>query len=135
MSYRNYLGLDIGERRTGVALADDGVRIAIPLDTLDMTSVDFRRAIADLVVQNYITTIVIGYPRNQSGEVTHQTAFVEATADVLKDLDATIAFQDESLTSVIAEERLKKRGQITIKEAIDAEAAVIILQDYLETRI
>ena len=135
MSYRNYLGLDIGERRTGVALADDGVRIAIPLDTLDMTSVDFRRAIADLVVQNNITTIVIGYPRNQSGEVTHQTAFVEATADVLKDLDATIAFQDESLTSVMAEERLKKRGQITSKEAIDAEAATIILQDYLETRI
>ena len=135
MSRRNYLGLDIGERRTGVALADDGVRIAIPLDTLDMTSVDFRRAIADLVVQNNITTIVIGYPRNQSGEATHQTAFVEATADVLKDLDATIAFQDESLTSVMAEERLKKRGQITSKEAIDAEAATIILQDYLETRL
>lgn len=135
MGHRNYLGLDIGERRTGVALADDGVRIAIPLDTLDMVAIDFRTAIAELVVQNDITTIVIGYPRNQSGEATHQTAFVETTAETLKDLDATIAFQDESLTSVIAEQRLKKRGQITSKEAIDAEAATIILQDYLESRL
>ena len=135
MSHKNYLGLDIGEKRTGIALADDGVRIAIPLDTLDMTSVDFRKAIAELIVQNNISIIVVGYPRNQSGEATHQTEFVERTIQVLEDLDAEIKFQDESLTSVIAEQRLSKRGQIVSKEAIDAEAASIILQDYMESRL
>lgn len=134
MSRKNYLGLDIGEKRTGVALADDGVRIAIPLDTLDMTAIDFRKSVAELVTQNDISTIVIGYPRNQSGEATHQTAFVESKAENLHDLDAAIVFQDESLTSVIAEERLKKRGQVVEKGAIDAEAAAIILQDYMEFR-
>lgn len=135
MSRKNYLGLDIGEKRTGVALADDGVRIAIPLDTLDMTAIDFRKAIAEFVVQNDISTIVVGYPRNQSGEATHQTAFVEKTVQDLEDLDAVIKFQDESLTSVIAEQRLSKRGQPVSKESIDAEAASIILQDYMESRL
>jgi putative Holliday junction resolvase len=135
VSRKNYLGLDIGEKRTGVALADDGVRIAIPLDTLDMTTVDFRKAIAELVVQNDISTIVVGYPRNQSGEATSQTVFVEGVAAQLQDLDARVVFQDESLTSVIAEQRLSQRRQPVTKEAIDAEAASIILQDYMESRI
>jgi putative Holliday junction resolvase len=130
-----YLGLDIGEKRTGVAIADDGVRIAIPFETLDMDTVDFRKSIAEFVTQNDISTIVIGYPRNQSGEATHQTAFVESMAAALQDLDAAIVFQDESLTSVMAEDRLKRKGRAVPKEAIDAEAAAIILQDYLESRV
>jgi putative Holliday junction resolvase len=129
---KQYLGLDIGEVRIGVATADDVVRIAVPYDTIAMDEATFRKDIVDLVVANNITTVVIGYPRNQSGEPTAQTAYVEQQASELADIDAEVVFQDESLTSVMAEERLKSRSQAYDKAAIDAEAAAIILQDYLE---
>jgi putative transcription antitermination factor YqgF len=89
------------------------------------------RAIAEIVAGSNIDTIVVGYPRNQSGEATAQTAVSEAMAERLKDLVNRIEFQDESLTSVMAENRLKLRGHYT-KADIDKEAAAIILQDYLE---
>ena len=75
--------------------------------------------------------MVVGYPRNQSGESTKQTEIVEEFAGRLAqiDVDAELVLQDESLTSVEAERRL---GQVKDKGLIDAEAASIILQDYLE---
>lgn len=129
---KQYLALDIGQARIGVATADDGIRIAIPYDTIDMNEATFRKDIVDLVVATNASTVVIGYPRNQSGEPTAQTTYVEERAAELTDIDAGVVFQDESLTSVMAEERLKARGQPYDKGAIDREAAVIILQDYLE---
>jgi RNase H-fold protein (predicted Holliday junction resolvase) len=53
----------------------------------------------------------------------------------LRDIDATIVFQDESLTSVMAEKRLESRGGLYSKGDIDSEAAAIILQDYMEQRL
>lgn len=131
---KQYLALDIGQVRIGVATADDGIRIAIPYDTIAMNEATFRKDIVDLVVATSASTVVIGYPRNQSGEPTAQTAYVEGCVAQLTDIDAKIVYQDESLTSVMAEERLKARGQVYDKGAIDREAAVIILQDYLEGR-
>jgi len=128
---KQLLGLDVGTARIGVALGDSGVRIAIPHDHI---TVDGREVeeIARLAIQGSIDTIVIGYPRNQSGEPTEQTRSVEAFAQKLKDFDVHIVFQDESLTSVMAEARLKSRGQVFSKGDIDSEAAAIILQDYME---
>lgn len=129
---RRYLALDIGEVRIGVAMADDTVRIAVPYDTIAMDEARFRQDVAQLVAQHTITTLVIGYPRNQSGEATQQTEYVERMAAQLHDIDATVVFQDESLTSRLAEDRLRARGGAYTKADIDAEAAAIILQDYIE---
>lgn len=118
-----------------MAMADDAVRIAVAYDTLAMNEASFRADIARLVTAHDIDVIVVGYPRNQSGEATAQSAYVEARAAELGDLDVQLAFQDESLTSVLAEDRLKARGGAYSREDIDAEAACIILQDYLETRL
>lgn len=134
-SKKNYLGLDIGAARIGVATADSSVRIAVPYDTIPMRETEFRGDIASLVTALDISTIVVGYPRNQSGEATEQTRYVEGRVADLQDLDATVVFQDESLTSVLAEQRLKARNEEPTKEAIDAEAACIILQDYLESQV
>lgn len=131
---KNFLALDIGEKRVGVALADSLVRIAVPYGTLDMDETTFRRDVAELVTQHDVSVIVIGYPRNQSGEPTPQTAYVEARAADLEDIDAELDFQDESLTSVLAEDRLKAKGLPYDKGSVDQEAAAIILQDYLEQR-
>lgn len=129
---KQYLALDIGEVRIGLAMADSGVRIAVPYDTIAMNEESFRADIAQLVAEHNINTLVIGYPRNQSGEATKQTEYVEQMASRLEDIDAEVVFQDESLTSRMAEDRLTARGGAFTKGDIDAEAAAIILQDYLE---
>ena len=125
------LALDVGEKRIGVALADSGVRIAIAYDTINVDGTEVEQ-IARLIGLENIDVVVIGYPRNQSGEPTKQTEFVERFAETLHDIAPKIVFQDESLTSVQAEERLKASKKPYEKGDIDALAASFILQDYLE---
>ena len=131
MASKALLALDVGERRIGVALADSSVRIAIAYDTIlvDGTEID---QIRELLIQEDIDVLVVGYPRNQSGEPTQQTAYIEPFVEALQPVDATIKYQDESLTSIKAEEILKKRKKPYEKGDIDALAASLILQDYLE---
>ena len=128
---RTLIGLDVGERRIGVAVGDTGIRIAVPFDTIEVDGSEIER-IAQIVVAEGADTMVVGYPRNQSGEPTAQTAFVEDFTHKLADITARIVFQDESLTSVLAEEQLKSYGRPYSKGDIDAKAAALILQDYLE---
>lgn len=128
---KTLLGLDVGEKYTGVALADTGVRIAVPFDTVDMSD-DPAKAIGEIIVAERIDTVVVGYPRNQSGLATTQTTYVENFTRQLEVFDVPIEFQDESLTSVMAEERLKAHGRPYSKQDIDAQAAAIILQDFIE---
>lgn len=125
------LALDVGTRRIGVAQADSVSRIAFPITTIDVDGNELDK-IGALIKDNEPTTLVVGYPRNQSGEPTAQTALVEGFTEKLKTFGVPIVFQDESLTSVIAEERLQMQGNYT-KSDIDAMAATIILSDYLET--
>jgi putative holliday junction resolvase len=133
MSHRKtFLSLDVGEKRIGVAIGDTAVRIAMPFDTIEVDGTEIER-IAKIVVDENVDTIVVGYPRNQSGEATAQTAYAEAFAEQLKDMAAHLEFQDESLTSVLAEQQLKSYGRPYSKGDIDARAAAIILQDYLES--
>lgn len=131
MSKQSLLCLDVGEKRIGVALADTAVRIAVPFDTITVDGGELQ-AIADIVVREDTDTIIVGYPRNQQGEATAQSSYVEQFAERLQDLGPAIVFQDESLTSVVAEQRLKESGRRYEKGDIDMNAAAIILQDYLE---
>lgn len=130
MPIKKLLALDVGEKRVGLALADSNIRIAIPFGYFERSN-QIIQQITEVMLQHGIDTVVVGYPRNQSGEATKQTEAVEAFADELAkiELDADLVFQDESLTSVEAERRL---GRVEDKGLIDAEAASIILQDYLE---
>ena len=127
---RNILALDVGDRRVGVALADSQIKIAVPYGYLERSDKIIQQ-ITELMLDHDIDTLVIGYPRNQSGEATKQTELVEQFAEELAEIeiDADLVFQDESLSSGEAERRL---GRVKDKGEIDAEAASIILQDYLE---
>ena len=133
MSSKNFLALDVGERRIGLAMADSQVKIEVPFGWLE-NSEKIIQEITELVLRHDIDVIVVGYPRNQSGEPTKQTEFVEDFVKQFADieLDTEIVFQDESLTSVQAEQRLGNK--IKDKGEIDAEAASIILQDFLEEK-
>lgn len=127
----NLIALDVGEKRIGVAVADTAVKIAIPFKTIEVDGNEYQ-AIAQVYVDQDADLVVVGYPRNQSGEATKQTEYVESVAEHLKKMELPIKFQDESLTSVAAEARLKSYGKPYQKGDIDKHAAAFILQDYLE---
>lgn len=132
MKTKTFVCLDVGEKRIGVAVADTDVKIAVPFTTIIVDGTEIE-AINEIVIRESADTIVIGYPRNQLGESTAQTSYVEQFATKFEDSGPTIVFQDESLTSVLAEEQLKAHKKPYNKADIDAQAAAIILQDYLET--
>jgi putative holliday junction resolvase len=127
----NIVSLDVGTKRIGVAAADTIVPIALPIATVDVDGHEVERII-EIAKNKGAKTVVVGYPRNQSGEATAQTGYAEAFAARLGD-SLQVVFQDESLTSVMAEDRLKADGKPYSKADIDAMAAAIILQDYLES--
>lgn len=125
------IGLDVGEKRIGVAVGDSSVRIAVPYSTIEVNGKEIEEIAAIAIKQN-ANIIVVGYPRNQSGEATAQTAIAEDFASKLLYIAPKIVFQDESLTSVMAENRLKAHNKPYTKGDIDTQAAAIILQDYIE---
>lgn len=129
----NVLALDVGEKRIGVAQGDDSTKIAFPYDTIEVDDHEIE-AILALIETNQVQDLIIGYPRNQSGETTAQTQFVEDFVAKLEEIpiDTRITYQDESLTSVIATQRLEKLGKPYQKGDIDAMAACIILEDYFQ---
>ncbi len=128
------IGLDVGEKRIGIAKADSSTRIAVPVGYINVDGLEWEEIghVADLNSTNFF---VLGLPRSNEGNETAQSLYVRNFAKTLTEKipDARIKFQDESLTSVIAEERLKARKKKYEKGDIDAEAAAIILQDYMET--
>lgn len=128
------MALDYGDARIGVALADEQIKIAIAYGAIENNE-DLFKELLKLALDNNIVKIVVGYPRNQSGEATEQTHKVEQFVEQLREFyDGKIEFQDESLTSVLAEQRLKSYKKPYSKADIDAHAATIILEDYLEGR-
>lgn len=131
MSAKKYLSLDYGSSRIGIALGDDQIKIAVPQETITSNNESISK-IAKLAKLEDVEKIVVGYPRNQSGEPTKQTAEVEAFVQELRQVFPEVVFQDESVTSVLAEERLKSCGKAYDKADIDAMSAVIILEDFLE---
>ncbi len=127
-----FIGLDIGEKRIGVASADNEVRIAFPVATVLVDGLEISR-IREIATEIEPSILVVGYPRNQKGEPTAQTESTLEFAKKLEGLKIPIVFQDESLTSVLAEQYLKKTKKNYTKSDIDSHAAAIILGDYLET--
>lgn len=128
------IALDVGEKRIGVAIADGVVAIASPFVTIEADDTEISQ-VSRIVQQENVGTIVIGYPRNQSGEPTAQSEVVEKFRSRLEGaVNIAIVYQDESLTSVLAEERLKSYRKPYTKADIDALAAALILQDYVETK-
>lgn len=128
---KSFIAIDVGQKRIGVARGDTDIKLAYPLITLEVDGTEIQK-LSQLVGFENVDGLVVGYPRNQSGEPTRQTEIVEDFVSKLN-LEIPIIFQDESVTSVLAEERLKKQGKDYQKADIDSMAAAIILQDYLES--
>ena len=128
------IGLDVGEKRIGIARADTSTRIAVPVGFINVDGTEWQE-IARLANLHNTQFFVVGLPRSNEGNETEQSVYVRNFVKnmVQKVPGVKVRFQDESLTSVVAEERLKARRKAYEKGEIDAEAASIILQDFLES--
>ena len=131
------LGIDPGERHTGIAAADPETRWARPLEVVDARDGEPVARIAALVDELDATLVVVGRPTGLSG---HGGRAVQAQRAFLERLRAAVAVPveefDERLTTVAAERRLREGGARPekIKEMRDAVAAQLMLQDYLDSR-
>ncbi|HYG83553.1 MAG TPA: Holliday junction resolvase RuvX [Verrucomicrobiae bacterium] len=125
------IALDVGEKRIGIAHADTAVKFPVPYGAIDVDGLEMER-LKELFAEFEPATLVIGLPRNQQGEETAQTEAVRSFAARLELFHIPVVFQDESLTSVLAEKYLAAHKKRYSKADIDAHAAAIILGDYLE---
>jgi putative Holliday junction resolvase len=125
-----YLGIDYGAKRIGLATADDAAKIATPHATIGP-----HEFIATLEREGPFAAVVVGLPRGLDGSDTPQTLAVRRFCDdvLWRRLHIDPVFQDEAGTSALAEDRLKDSGKPYAKGDIDAAAAALILQDYLDS--
>ena len=143
MGVGRIIGLDIGERRIGVAVSDPSGTLARPVTTLKTTGLDgdaLQISLAEvtrLTADDPLDAIVVGLPRRLDGSPNAMTPRIERFAARLHDrAQVAVILQDERLTSMEAESRLAAREKDwrARKAQLDAAAAAIILQDYLDTR-
>jgi putative Holliday junction resolvase len=135
------LGVDYGERRVGLALSDPTATIASPLPTLKRRKGKRPPVapVARLAEEHEVIEIVVGLPLTLAGDDSDWTREVRAFGAALGERTGLpVAFQDERMTSVRAERAVRSLGmsrkKSEEKERVDAAAAVLILQAYLDTR-
>jgi putative Holliday junction resolvase len=137
------LALDVGERRIGVAVSDLLGLIATPLAVITRSSkaADFRR-IGDLVREQQAEKLVVGHPLNADGSAGPQARRIERYADALEQalhdegLHMPLILWDEYGSTQQAREAMitSGRGTRNRREWVDAVAAAIILQEYLDVQ-
>lgn len=133
------MSLDVGTKTIGIAVSDLMGMIANGVETIRRTTLerDYAR-LAELIKEHEVDTLVVGYPKNMNGTIGERAQACAAMAEELKVKfpECKVVLWDERLSTVAAEKVLidadlkrKKRKQV-----IDMMAAVVILQNYLDSR-
>ena len=127
------LGLDVGDKRIGVALSDPEGILASPLTIIDRSDDRaYIETISDIISRNQVGRIIVGLPRSMDGSIGKQA---EKVKDFVKELcnhtEVPLEFRDERLTTVSAK-RLMRGVRKPGKARDDAIAAALILQGYLD---
>lgn len=131
------LGVDLGSRRIGIAISDATATLATPYRVLARASdraTDHREIVA-IAREAEADLIVVGWPRSLSGaegpaarSVRDEVAELRAVAGP----ETVVELHDERFTTVTATERLRAAGRRNARESVDAAAAAVILQGYLD---
>lgn len=132
------MSLDVGTRTIGVATSDLTGMIASGIETIRRTSEerDFKR-IEELIAEHEVNVMVVGYPKNMNGSIGERAQSCEKFAENLRRIfpQLKVILWDERLSTVAAEKVLidadLRRGKR--KKVIDMMAAVVILQNYLDS--
>jgi putative Holliday junction resolvase len=129
------MGLDVGEKRIGVALSDSGEILASPLTIVERSGEEQDiEAIIEIVRQHDVGKIIVGLPRLMDGTAGQQVSRVEAFVERLRGrTQVPIELRDERLSTVSARRLMHSTGRKARKKIrYDAAAAAVILQAYLE---
>lgn len=138
------LAIDLGTKRIGLAMSDEGGRFATPHDVLFVNGADQALApIAEIIRKESVERVVLGLPINMDDSIGPQAKSVIAWGDQLKTLaHVDVIYVDERLSSFDAEQKLndaKRQGaKMTRKDkkhALDALAAALFLQAYLDGQL
>lgn len=123
---KTYLGIDYGTKRVGVAVGEDNTKMVRSLTTLDNDE-ELLKNLQALINHHGASAVVVGLPRGLDGQDTDQTRLVQ---NWIKDTKFNVPLhqQDEAVTSEVARQQLASDAP---KAAVDAAAAAIILQDFL----
>jgi putative holliday junction resolvase len=133
------LGLDVGDKRIGIAMSDETGTLASGLPTYERVGPKKDlQALAKLVAEHDVEQVVVGFPKHLNGAVGTQAEKVLSFIEGLKrHVRVPVIPWDERLTSVVAEEALIEAG-VSRKDRrggrVDKVAAIIILQNYLDYR-
>jgi putative Holliday junction resolvase len=137
------VGIDLGERRIGVAVSDASATLARPLKTIERGASDaeaierLHTLIEALAAEDDVASVVVGLPSRLDGTPNRQTERVGTMVTLLSArLSVPVFTHDERLSSREAEERLSLREKDWRKRKakLDAAAAAVILQDFLDAR-
>lgn len=124
------LGVDFGQAKIGLALADSETKIAFAYGTLENDKRIFDR-IGDIIVKESVNTVVIGKPKDaEQYNSVDVSRFAQEIAEYFPLVK--IEFEEEMFTTKMAEVNLREAGAKKIKELDDQEAARIILQSWLD---
>lgn len=130
------LGLDIGDRRIGVALSDPEGILASPLTVIERTEdSQALAAIIEIINKQDVGQVVVGLPRSLDGSLGGQAEKVKDFVDRLaRQIKVPLEYRDERLTTVMAQRFKRASGGKKTREKAryDAQAAALILQDYLD---
>lgn len=131
------LGIDLGERRIGVAVSDAGGRVATPLTVIERSGRAARdhQQIAELVAEYEAEVVVVGLPLSLDGGTGPAARGAEHEAQQLKlALGIPVLTHDERLTTVIAQRALAESGLSgkARRRRVDMVAASVILQGWLD---
>ncbi len=132
---KRIMSVDIGEKRIGIAVSDPLGITAQGVETYARTGASDAKYIADKAKTLGAELIVAGLPLNMNGTEGPSAKAVREFMDGVKALGATVAFQDERLTTVSAERTLLEADMSRQKrrQVVDKLAAVYILRAYLDT--
>jgi putative holliday junction resolvase len=132
------MGLDVGDRRVGVAVSDERGLTAQPVLTLHRTNrKDDLRSLARILRKHGCTEIVVGNPLYMSGDLSPQAMKAQAFAETLRqEFGLPVVLWDERLTTTEAHRLLHEAGRAGSehKKVVDQVAAVLILQGFLDSR-
>jgi len=137
------VGVDIGTRRIGLAISDATRTLARPLEAIAVSDprdavVRVAARLAELAAEDDgVSAVVVGVPRRLDGTESEMTKTARAFVDALRTCTSIpIDTADERLTSVEAESHLalRERDWKKRKKQLDAAAAAIVLQDYLDRK-
>ena len=133
----NLLAIDHGDKRMGIAVSDSLGMLAHPLEFINAQPFEkFLERLKEILVERETEQIIVGMPRNMDGSIGPQALKVEDfVATLKKSVVIPVLTWDERLTTVMAEDKLREAG-LNVREAkkrVDASAAAVMLQDYMDS--